>query len=66
LSAEQRLAARRTRTAPLMEVLKARPTSMLDQLFSHSKLAEAIAARSTATPSSVQCADCDGKTQLIA
>jgi transposase len=42
LSAEQRLAARRTRTAPLMEVLKARLTSMLDQLFSQSKLAEAI------------------------
>jgi transposase len=34
--------ARRTRTAPLMEVLKARLTSMLDQLFSQSKLAEAI------------------------
>nr|WP_244981148.1 IS66 family transposase [Bradyrhizobium elkanii] len=42
LSAEQRLAARRTRAAPLMEVLKARLTSMLDQLFSQSKLAEAI------------------------
>jgi transposase len=41
-SAEQRLAVRRTRTAPLMEVLKARLTSMLDQLFSQSKLAEAI------------------------
>jgi hypothetical protein len=42
LSAEQRLAARRTRTAPLMEVMKARLTTMLDQLFSQSKLAEAI------------------------
>ncbi|MGY4257817.1 hypothetical protein ACVI1L_004885 [Bradyrhizobium sp. USDA 4516] len=42
LSAEQRLAARRARTAPLLEVLKARLTSMLDQLFSQSKLAEAI------------------------
>jgi transposase len=41
-SAEQRLAVRRTRTAPLMEVLKARLTSMLDQLFPQSKLAEAI------------------------
>ncbi|MGY4183205.1 hypothetical protein ACVIHH_008496 [Bradyrhizobium sp. USDA 4518] len=41
LSAGQRLA-RRTRTAPLMEVLKARLTSTLDQLFSQSKLAEAI------------------------
>ncbi|MGY3614139.1 IS66 family transposase [Bradyrhizobium sp. USDA 10063] len=41
-SAEQRLAARRTRAAPLMEVLKARLSSMLDQLFSQSKLAEAI------------------------
>jgi transposase len=42
LSAEQRLAARRTRAAPMMEVLKARLTSMIDQLFSQSKLAEAI------------------------
>ncbi len=41
-SAEQRLAARRTRTAPLMEVLKARLTAMVGQLFSQSKLAEAI------------------------
>jgi transposase len=30
------------RTAPLMEVMKARLTTMLDQLFSQSKLAEAI------------------------
>src|SRR4029077_7936404 len=42
LSAEQRLAARRTRSMWLMEVLKAPLTSMLDQLFSQSKLAEAI------------------------
>jgi hypothetical protein len=41
-SAEQRLAVRRTKTAPLMEQLKARLTSMLDQLFSQSKLTEAI------------------------
>ena len=41
-SAEQRLAARRTRTAPLMEALKARLTAMVGQLFSQSKLAEAI------------------------
>jgi hypothetical protein len=41
-SAEQRLAARRTRTAPLMEALKARLTSMLGQLFSQSPLAGAI------------------------
>jgi hypothetical protein len=38
-SAEQRLAARRTRTAPLMEALKARLTAMVGQLFSQSKLA---------------------------
>jgi len=41
-SAEQRLAVRCARTAPLMEQLKARLTSMLDQLFSQSKLTEAI------------------------
>ena len=42
LSAEQRLAVRRARTAPLMEELKARLTTMVGQLFSQSKLAEAI------------------------
>ncbi|MGY3464719.1 transposase [Bradyrhizobium sp. LM6.11] len=41
-SAEQRLAARRTRTAPLMAALKARLTATVGQLFSQSKLAEAI------------------------
>src|ERR1700726_3373986 len=41
-SAEQRLAARCTRTAPLIEALKARLTAMVGQLFSQSKLAEAI------------------------
>jgi transposase len=41
-SAEQRLAARRTRTAPLMETLRTRLTAMVGQLFSQSKLAEAI------------------------
>src|SRR2546428_11197770 len=41
-SAERRLAARRTRTAPLMETLRARLTAMVGQLFSQSKLAEAI------------------------
>jgi transposase len=41
LSTEQRLAIRRTRTASLMEQLKARLTSMLHQLFSQSKLTEA-------------------------
>jgi transposase len=41
-SAEQRLAARRTRTTPLMEALKARLTEMISQLFSQSKLTEAI------------------------
>jgi hypothetical protein len=41
-SAEQRLAVRRTRTAPLMEALRARLTAMVGQLFSQSKLAEAI------------------------
>lgn len=41
-SAEQRLAARRTRSAPLMAALKARLTAMVDQLFSQSKLTEAI------------------------
>ncbi len=41
-SAEQRLAARRTRTAPLMEALKTRLTEMVGQLFSQSKLAGAI------------------------
>ena len=42
LSAEQRLAARRTRAAPLMEALRARLTAIVDQLFSQSKLTEAI------------------------
>jgi transposase len=41
-SAEQRLAARQTRTAPLMEELKTRLISMAGQLFSQSPLAEAI------------------------
>ena len=41
-SAEQRLAARSTRTAPLMEELKARLTFMVGQLFSQSPLREAI------------------------
>ncbi|WP_453967430.1 IS66 family transposase [Bradyrhizobium elkanii] len=41
-SAEQRLAVRRARTAPLMEAIKARLTTMVGQLFSQSKLAEAI------------------------
>jgi transposase len=41
-SAEQRLAGRRTRTAPLMETLRTRLTAMVGQLFSQSKLAEAI------------------------
>jgi hypothetical protein len=41
-SAEQRLAARRARTAPLVEALKARLTEMVGQLFSQSKLTEAI------------------------
>jgi transposase len=41
-SAEQRLAARRTRTAPLMAALRTRLTAMVGQLFSQSKLAEAI------------------------
>jgi transposase len=41
-SAEQRLAARCSRTAPLMEVLKTRLTAMVGQLFSQSPLAEAI------------------------
>jgi hypothetical protein len=40
--AEQRLAIRRARAAPLMEALKARLTSMLGQLFSQSPLAGAI------------------------
>jgi hypothetical protein len=40
--AEQRLAVRRARAAPLMEALKARLTSMLGQLFSQSPLAGAI------------------------
>src|SRR6266851_2009586 len=40
--AEQRLAARRTRTAPLMETLRTRLTAMVGQLFSQSKLTEAI------------------------
>src|SRR5436189_5862133 len=41
-SAEQRLAARCSRTAPLMEALKTRLTAMVGQLFSQSPLAEAI------------------------
>ncbi len=41
-SAEQRLAARRTRTARLMAALKTRLTATVGQLFSQSKLAEAI------------------------
>src|ERR1700726_2160626 len=41
-SAEQRLAVRRTRTAPLMEELKAGVACMVGQLFSQSKLTEAI------------------------
>jgi transposase len=41
-SAQQRLAARGARTAPLMEALKARLTEMVGQLFSQSKLTEAI------------------------
>jgi transposase len=40
--AEQRLAARSTRAAPLMEALKARLTATVGQLFSQSTLAEAI------------------------
>ena len=40
--AEQRLAARRARTTPLMEALKAPLTEMISQLFSQSKLTEAI------------------------
>ncbi|SFN96830.1 Transposase IS66 family protein [Bradyrhizobium sp. Rc3b] len=41
-SAEQRLAIRRTRSAALMAALKARLTEIVGQLFSQSKLAEAI------------------------
>jgi transposase len=41
-SAEERLAVRRARTAPLMAELKTRLTSMVGQLFSQSPLAEAI------------------------
>lgn len=41
-SAEQRLAARRTRSAPFTVALKAPLTKMVGQLFSPSKLAEAI------------------------
>jgi hypothetical protein len=41
-SAERRLAARSTRTAPLMEALRTRLTAMVGQLFSQSKLTEAI------------------------
>jgi transposase len=41
-SAEQRLVVRCSRTAPLMEALKARLTAMVGQLFSQSPLAEAI------------------------
>src|ERR1700756_5049234 len=41
-SAEERLAVRRARTAPLMEQLKTRLTSMVGQLFSQSPLVEAI------------------------
>lgn len=42
ISAEQRFAVWRTRSAPLMAALKARWTEMVGQLFLHSKLAEAI------------------------
>jgi transposase len=41
-SAEQRLAARNTRTAPLMEALRTQLAAMVGQLFSQSKLTEAI------------------------
>lgn len=41
-SAEQRLAARRSRSAPLMAALRARLSEMVNQLFSQSKLTEAI------------------------
>jgi transposase len=41
-SAEERLTARRGRTAPLMEELRTRLSSMVGQLFSQSPLAEAI------------------------
>src|ERR1700726_442359 len=41
-SAEQRLSAPGPRTAPLMETLRTRLTAMVGQLFSQSKLAEAI------------------------
>ena len=40
--AEQRLAVRRARAAPLMEALKGRLTTMVGQLFSQSPLAGAI------------------------
>ncbi|MET4262509.1 hypothetical protein ABIC09_007487 [Bradyrhizobium sp. S3.12.5] len=46
-SAEQRLAARCTKSAPLMEALRTRLTAMVGQLFSQSKLAEAINYSST-------------------
>ena len=42
MSAEQRLAIRNSKTAPLMEQLKARLTSMVSQLFSQSTLTDAI------------------------
>ena len=41
-TAEERLAARRIRTAPLTETLRTRLTAMVGQLFSQSKLTEAI------------------------
>jgi transposase len=41
-TAEHRLAARQSRTAPLMDELKTRLTSMVDHLFSQSPLTEAI------------------------
>jgi transposase len=41
-SADERLAVRRSRSAPLMAALKARLTEMAGQLFSQSKLVEAI------------------------
>lgn len=41
-NAEQRLAARRTRTAPLMAALKTQLTATVGQLFSQSKLTESI------------------------
>lgn len=42
MSAEQRLAIRNSKTAPLMEQLKAHLASMVSQLFSQSTLTDAI------------------------